>query len=115
MRLVTAVLCVLSVLLGIIGGLTGGYSLWGQEAMDVAALSSELEKTKAWLLDEIAWSDERCDNLEAALTKAQAELAQARRELARTRAVAEHTSDDVKRDATPPREASEPTRQPPTR
>jgi len=111
MRLVMAVLCVAGVLIGV----AGGYTLWGREAVDVAALSSELEKTRSWLLDEIAWSDERCNDLQAALAKAQAELAQARRELARNRAIVEQTVGDVKPDRPDARDASETTRHTSTR
>jgi len=89
MRLLTAALCVVGVLIGVVGGLTGGYTLWGQEAMEVAALRGELEKTRGWLLDEITLSDERCESLQASLTKAQADLVQARRDLARSRAILE--------------------------
>jgi hypothetical protein len=89
MRLVTAALCILGVLIGVVGGLTGGYTLWGQEAMEVTALRGELEKTRSWLLDEITLSDERCENLQAALTRSQADLVQARRDLARSRALLE--------------------------
>ena len=89
MRLVTAALCILGVLIGVVGGLTGGYTLWGQEAMEVAALRGELERTRSWLLDEITLSDERCENLQTALTRAQADLVQARRDLARSRAALE--------------------------
>ena len=89
MRLVTAALCIVGLLIGVVGGLTGGYTLWGQEAMAVAALRGELEKTRTWLLDEITLSDERCENLQASLTKAQTELVQARRDLARSRAILE--------------------------
>lgn len=89
MRLVTVALCILGMLIGVVGGLTGGYTLWGQEAMEVAALRGELEKTRTWLLDEITLSDERCENLQAALTRAQAELVQSRRDLARSRAILE--------------------------
>jgi hypothetical protein len=87
MRLVTAALCIMGVLIGIVGGLTGGYTLWGQEATEVPALRGELEKTRSWLLDEISLSDERCENLQAGLTKAQADLVQTRRDLARSRAI----------------------------
>ena len=115
MRLVTAVLCLVAVLVGVVGGLTAGYALWSQEAIDVATLNGELEKTRSWLLDEIAWSDERCDRLRAALTKAETELAQARRQLVRSREILEQTLGSVKRERLQAHETSEAPRHIPTR
>jgi hypothetical protein len=114
MRLVTAVVCLVAVLVGVVGGLTAGYALWSQEAIDVATLNGELEKTRSWLLDEIAWSDERCDRLRAALTKAETELAQARRQLVRSREQ-EQTLGSAKRERLQAHETSEAPRRIPTR
>jgi hypothetical protein len=99
-------------LVGVVTVLILGHALWGQDATHLANLNGELEKTKSWLLDEISWSDERYDQVSAALTKAQTDLAQARGELARTRAIVEQTPGNVKPDrlqAHEPNEASRPT------
>jgi hypothetical protein len=99
-------------LVGVVTVLILGHALWGQDATHLANLNGELEKTKSWLLDEISWSDERYDQVSAALTKAQTDLAQARGELARTRAIVEQTPGNVKPDrlqAHEPNEAARPT------
>jgi multidrug resistance efflux pump len=106
-------LCSLAgILVGVVAGLILGHALWGQDVARVADLNGELEKTKSWLLDEISWSDERYDQVSAALTKAQTDLAQARAELARTRGTVEQTPGNVKPDrlqAHEPNEAARPT------
>ena len=75
-------------LLGSVGILTGlalGYVLWGRQTDTLTAAlaerSAEVATMKSWLLDEIEWSDERQERVNAALTKALAELAQARARL----------------------------------
>src|SRR5688572_26255286 len=93
-----AVLSLVGILVGMVTGLTVGYALWGQDAAHVAMLSGELEKTKSWLLDEISWSDERYDQVSAALAKAQTDLAQTRGELGRARAIVEQTLSGVQPD-----------------
>jgi hypothetical protein len=93
-----AVSGIVGVLVGVLVGLTVGYALWGQEATYAESLSGELEKTRAWLFDEIRWSDERHDQISAALTKAQTDLAQVRGELARTRAAVEQAMGNGKSD-----------------
>ena len=72
-------------LLGTVGILTGlalGYVVWGRQTDALAAAlaerSAELATMKSWLLDEIEWSDERQERVNATLAKALAELAQAR-------------------------------------
>jgi hypothetical protein len=79
---------VLSALAGILTGLSLGYVLWGAPAADLsgalARTSAELEKTKAWLFDEIQNSDAQHKQLSSRLTQALADLAKARAELARS-------------------------------
>jgi len=116
MQLVKVAVCSLvGILVGVVTGLTLGYALWGQDANHVAILNGELEKTKSWLLDEISWSDERYDQVSAALTKTQTDLAQARGELARTRAMVEQTLGSVKPDRLQAHELNEAARHTPTR
>lgn len=110
-----AVSSLVGILVGVVTGLTLGYALWGQDATHVANLNGELEKTKSWLLDEISWSDERYDQVSAALTKAQTDLTQARGELARTRAMVEQTLGNVKSDRLKAQELNEAARHTSTR
>ena len=77
------IVVLVALLIGSVTGLTFGYVLWAQDVTQLGTLSHELDKTRTWLLDEINWSDERCDQVSAALSKAQADLAQARREVLR--------------------------------
>jgi hypothetical protein len=78
----------LSALAGILTGLSLGYVLWGAPTADLsgalAKTSAELEKTKAWLFDEIQNSDQQHKQLSSRLSQALADLAKARAELART-------------------------------
>jgi multidrug resistance efflux pump len=110
-----AVSSLVGILVGVVTGLILGYALWGQDATHVANLNGELEKTKSWLLDEISWSDERYDQVSAALTKAQTDLAQARGELARTRAIVEQSRGSVKPDRLQAHELNEASRHTSTR
>jgi hypothetical protein len=77
----------LSTLAGVLTGLIIGYVLWGVPTADLsgalARTSAELDKTKAWLLDEIQTSDEKHTQLSTKLTQALSDLAKARAELAR--------------------------------
>jgi hypothetical protein len=79
---------VLSALAGILTGLSLGYVLWGGPSAHLsgalAKTSAELERTKAWLFDEIQNSDAQHKQLSSRLTQALADLAKARAELART-------------------------------
>jgi hypothetical protein len=110
-----AVFSLVGILVGVVTGLILGYALWGHDATQVANINGELEKTKSWLLDEISWSDERYDQVSAALTKAQTDLAQSRGELARTRAIVEQTLGNVKPDRIQTHELNEAARRTSTR
>jgi hypothetical protein len=110
-----AVFSLVGISVGIATGLTVGYALWGQDAAHVAILSGELEKTKSWLLDEISWSDERYDQVSAALKKAQTDLAQTRGELGRARAMVEQTLGGVKPDGLQAHELNQTARRTSTR
>jgi hypothetical protein len=94
-------------LLGTLTGLIFGYSLWGQGEAQTASLNHELEKTRSWLLDEINWSDERCEQVATALTKAQTDLTQVRRELERTRGLVPVTARNAESERARARELSE--------
>jgi hypothetical protein len=78
----------LSALAGVLTGLSLGYVLWGAPTADLtgalARTRAELDKTKAWLFDEIQSSDEKHTQLSSRLTRALADLAKARAELARS-------------------------------
>ena len=116
MNLIKAAVCSLvGILVGVVTGVFLGYVLWGMDATHVAYLNGELEKTKSWLLDEISWSDERYEQVSAALTRAQTDLAQARGELTRTRARVEQIRGDVKPDRLQTQELNEATHQTLTR
>jgi type II secretory pathway component PulM len=88
MRVVKAAV---SGLVGILAGVLIGFAVWAPQAGETENLSGELEQTKAWLLDEIRWCDERYEPVAASLTKTQAELTDARGELVRVRATLEQT------------------------
>jgi hypothetical protein len=110
-----AVFSLVGTIVGVVTGLILGYALWGHDATHVANLNGELEQTKSWLLDEINWSDERYEEVSAALTKAQADLVRARGELARTRAVVDQTLGNVKPDRIQAHEPNEAARHTSTR
>jgi hypothetical protein len=113
MDLVTrAIFGLVAVLAGVVIGLGLGYALWAGETVQVADLSGELEQTKAWLLDEINWSDERYEVVSAALTKSQTESASLRAELARTRAMLDQPAASLKSDRLRRPEVSEAARRP---
>jgi hypothetical protein len=83
-----AIVGFVTLVIGALAGMALGYSLWARELTEVARLNHELDKTRGWLLDEINWSDERCSQVSAALTKAQTDLVHVRRELELARRLA---------------------------
>jgi hypothetical protein len=77
-----------SAIVGMLAGLVLGYVLWAVPTAGLvsalARTTAELDKTKAWLFDEIHRSDAKHTQLSTRLSQALAQLAQARAELARS-------------------------------
>jgi septal ring factor EnvC (AmiA/AmiB activator) len=80
----------LSAIAGLLTGFAIGFLLWGLPVDELqrafAKTSAELSQTQAWLRDEIRWSEERHEQVTAALSKAQADLAKAQAKIAQANA-----------------------------